>query len=127
MLDYAAVKATHIGCVILSISGFSVRGLLMLADSPLIWHRVVRTLPHLVDTVLLGSGVWLAVLLKQYPGQSDWLSAKLLALVAYIVLGFIALRLGKTRRQRITALVAALLCFAYMAAVAWHKNPLPLL
>ena len=126
MLDYAVVKAAHIGSVFLSISGFAVRGALMIADSPLIWHRVVRTLPHLVDTVLLVSGAWLAVLLNQYPGASRWLTVKLLALVAYIALGFVALRLGKTRRVRVTAFIASLLCFAYMATVAWHKDPVPL-
>jgi len=127
MLDYSVVKAAHIGSVLLSISGFAVRGVLMLADSPLIWHRVVRTLPHLVDTVLLVSGVWLAVLINQHPGNSGWLAAKLLALVAYIALGFIALRLGKTRRMRLAAFIASLLCFAYIATVAWFKDPLPLL
>jgi uncharacterized membrane protein SirB2 len=87
---------------------------------------VVRTLPHLVDTVLLASGVWLAVLLDQYPGGSAWLTAKLLALVAYIALGFMALRLGKTRRVRVTAFIASLLCLAYMATAAWYKDPVPL-
>ena len=127
MLDYSVVKAAHLGSLFLSISGFAVRGALMLADSPLIWHRVVRTLPHLVDTVLLVSGVWLAVLINQYPGNSGWLTAKLLVLVAYIALGFIALRLGRTRRTRVAAFIASLLCFAYIATVAWYKDPLPLM
>ena len=125
-MDYTTLKALHLGSVILSISGFTARGMLMLLDSPLIWNRWVRSLPHIVDTLLLLSGLWMAVLINQYPGSSGWLTAKLVALLAYIGLGFIALRLGRTKRIRVAALIGALLCFAYMALVAVSKNPLPI-
>ncbi|MFP5404148.1 MAG: SirB2 family protein, partial [Gammaproteobacteria bacterium] len=54
-----------------------------------------------------------------------WLTAKLFALIAYIVLGTIALKRGKTRKVRIAAWVAALLVFAYMVAVARAHAPWP--
>jgi len=126
MLEYPTLKTIHVACVALSISGFALRGTLMLANSGLIWNRTVRTIPHLVDTVLLASGIWLASLIHLYPGTSAWLTAKLLALLLYIGLGFVALRRGRTKRIRVTALVGALLCFAYMALVALGKNPMPL-
>jgi uncharacterized membrane protein SirB2 len=43
---YPAIKHLHIGFVILSGTGFFLRGLLMLHDSPLLrqrWIKVVRT------------------------------------------------------------------------------------
>jgi len=126
MFDYTTLKTTHIACVVLSIGGFSLRGLLMLVNSPLIWKRVVRTLPHIVDTLLLVTGLWMAVLINQYPGTSAWLTTKLLALLAYIGLGFVALRLGRTKTIRVAAFAGALLCFAYMVLVALYKTPLPL-
>jgi uncharacterized membrane protein SirB2 len=125
-MDYTTLKVLHLGSVILSISGFTARGMLMLLDSPLIWNRWVRTLPHIVDTLLLLSGLWMAVLINQHPGSSGWLTAKLVALLAYIGLGFIALRLGRTKSIRVAAFIGALLCFAYMVLVAISKTPLPI-
>jgi len=125
-MDYTTLKVLHLGSVILSISGFTARGMLMLLDSPLIWNRWVRTLPHIVDTLLLLSGLWMAVLINQHPGSSGWLTAKLAALLAYIGLGFIALRLGRTKSIRVAAFIGALLCFAYMVLVAISKTPLPI-
>lgn len=124
-MDYNTLKTIHLGSILLSITGFSLRGILMLSNSSLVWNRVVRTVPHIVDTVLLVTGIWLAVLIQQYPGSSPWLTAKLLALLAYIGLGFVALRLGRTKTIRVVAFFAALTCFAYMALVAVQKHPWP--
>jgi uncharacterized membrane protein SirB2 len=56
---------------------------------------------------------------------NGWLSAKLFALILYIVLGTIALKRGQTRGQRIAAWIAALLVFGYMVAVAITRDPFP--
>jgi uncharacterized membrane protein SirB2 len=53
-----------------------------------------------------------------------WLTAKVVALVAYIVLGAVALKYGRTKAVRSVALVAAILTFAYIVAVAVTRNPL---
>ena len=58
------------------------------------------------------------------PLQLDWLSAKLVALLVYIGLGMVALRFGRTRRHRATALLLALCSAVYMFSVAYTKNPL---
>ena len=55
----------------------------------------------------------------------DWLTAKVLALIAYIVLGAIGLKYGRTRKIRIAAWVAALLTFGYIVAVALTRQVLP--
>lgn len=125
LIDHPTLKQIHVTCVALSVSGFLLRATLMLRDSPLVYARWVRTLPHFVDTTLLLSGLWMAVNLQQYPGTASWLTAKLLALVAYVILGMFALRRGKTKRRRIIALGGALLCFAYMATVALTRTPFP--
>ncbi len=65
--------------------------------------------------------------LEQYPFVHGWLTAKVLALLAYIVLGAIGLRYGRTRRIRVVAWVAALLTFGYIVAVALTRQPLPYL
>ena len=124
-LEHATLKLVHQACALLSITGFTVRGGLMLAGSSLLRRPWMRTWPHLIDTLLLVSGVWMAVNLHLGPGNSTWLIAKLLALVVYIALGFVALRLGKTRRTRALAFVAALACFAYIVLAALNRSVFP--
>jgi uncharacterized membrane protein SirB2 len=85
----------------------------------------VRITPHVVDTALLASAIALAVMIRQYPLVNSWLTAKTLGLVAYIGLGTIALKRGRTRGLRIAAFCGALLVFAYIIAVAITKSVLP--
>lgn len=119
------LKTLHIVCAVLSVSGYFARGLLMLRDSPWLTTRFVRVTPHVIDTLLLVSAVALAVRLRQYPFAQDWLTAKVLALLLYIVLGAIGLKYGRTRKVRLAAWLAALLTFAYLVAVALTRQPLP--
>jgi uncharacterized membrane protein SirB2 len=123
-MNYLLLKHFHMTCAALSGGFFLVRGGWMLAGSPLLQQRWVKTLPHLVDTLLLASAIGLAVWSHQYPGQMPWLTAKVVALVAYIVLGAVALKYGRTKAVRSVALVAAILTFAYIVAVAVTRNPL---
>ena len=122
---YLAVRALHAGCAVLSIAGFAARGVLMLMESRVLQKRLVRVAPHLVDTVLLASAVWLAWYLGQIPFVHAWITAKLLALLLYIGLGMFALRRGRTKRQRAAAFVAALASFAYIVAVALTRDATP--
>jgi uncharacterized membrane protein SirB2 len=125
MMEHASLKLLHQGMVLLSASGFLLRGILMLGDSALLRRRWMRTWPHAIDTLLLVSGIWMAVNLHLEPGNSPWLTAKIVALLAYIGLGFVALRLGRNKRQRVIALIGALACFAYMVAVAVTRSTIP--
>ena len=122
-MDYLAVKWLHIACAALSIAGFAARGALMLADSPLLQARFARIAPHVVDTVLLASALRLAWLLGQYPFVHGWLTAKVLALLAYIGLGMVALRRGRTRAVRSAAFAAALVAAGYIVSVALTRDP----
>ena len=117
-MSYLAIKHLHMTCAALSGTFFFIRGIWMLRDSPRLQQRWVKTSPHIIDTVLLGSALTMAVWSSQYPFVQNWLTAKLLALVAYILLGTIALKRGKTKTVRTIAFVAALAVFAYIVKVA---------
>ena len=123
-MDYLLLRQVHITCAILSIAGFAARGVLMLRDSPLLQSRLARIAPHVVDTVLLGSAVALAWQSGQYPLAQSWLTAKVLALLAYIALGTIALKRGSTRTIRAIAFALALATALYIVSVALLRNPL---
>ena len=121
---YLFVKHLHVGCVTLSLAGFAARGALMLAGSPLLEARFVRVAPHVVDTLLLASAAWLAWFLGQYPFVHGWLTAKVLGLVAYILLGTVALKRGRTKTVRALAFAAALAAAGYVISVALTRDPL---
>jgi uncharacterized membrane protein SirB2 len=124
-MDYYALKYLHMSCAALSGGLFLLRGCWMLFQPARLQQRWVRVAPHIIDTALLASAVTLAVLSGQYPLAQGWLSAKVLALLLYIVLGTVALKRGKTRAVRAAAFAAALACFGYIVAVAVSKQPLP--
>jgi uncharacterized membrane protein SirB2 len=119
---YALLKSAHVTCVVVSGAGFILRGLWMLQDSPLLARRWVRVAPHVVDTALLASAIALAAATGQYPFVQGWITAKVFGLVAYIGLGTIALKRGRTRGVRLAAFCGALLVFSYIVAVATTRS-----
>jgi len=125
MAYYALIKHLHLVTIVVTLALFLLRGAWMMMDSPRLQARWARIVPHINDTLLLASGIALAVLMQQYPLVHGWLTAKLFALIAYIVLGTLALKRGKTKAQRVTAWIAALLVFGYMLAVARAHDPFP--
>lgn len=120
---YPAIKHLHVTCVILSGTGFFLRGLLMYRDSPLLRQRWIKVAPHINDTVLLAAALALTVLTDQYPFVDAWVTAKVFGLMVYIILGSLALKAGRTRQQRIVAWLASLGVFGYVASVALTKSP----
>lgn len=120
---YSIVKYSHAFLAIVSITGFALRGYWMMTGSELLAHRSTRIAPHVVDTLFLVTGIWLVVLLNLPVVGSPWLLAKLAGLVAYIVLGTIALRRGRTMPVRLVAFVGALAIYAYIVGVAISKSP----
>ena len=124
-MSNASLKFLHLSCVLLSYSLFFLRGLWVLRVSPIIQQRWVRIAPHIIDTVLLGSAITLAVQLGISPLAAPWLLAKIIALLLYIVLGSIALKHGKTRRVKLIAWLAAQAIFFYIVLTALAHDPLP--
>jgi len=124
-MDYTLIKIVHVGCAVLSYAGFFARGLLMIRSAPLLQARWVRVAPHVVDTFLLASAIALAAMSHQYPFVEPWLTTKVIALVVYIAIGMIALREGRSRRQRVVAWIVAQLVFFYIVAVALTRSALP--
>lgn len=122
-MDYATLKLVHVSSVVLSGSGFALRGALALAGSSLMQRRWMRVLPHVVDSVLLVSAIWMATIAHLNPLNHPWLATKIALLVVYVVLGAWALRRARTRRGRALAYVGALSVFAWIVGVALTRRP----
>jgi uncharacterized membrane protein SirB2 len=125
-MDYPTIKIIHIASVAASYSLFWLRGVWMMRDPLRLQAKWVNVVPHAIDTVLLASAIALAVLLRQYPLQAPWLTAKVSGLLAYIVLGTVALKRGRSRGMRVAAWIAAHAVFIYIVSVAVTKRPWPL-
>lgn len=122
MNSYLILKSIHVFCVALSASGFVIRGIWMLSDSIMLQQKLVRFLPHIIDSCLLVSAIALAYLLRFSPLEQPWLMAKILALFVYILFGSVALKRGKTKAIRLGAFIGALVALVYIVLVALTKS-----
>ncbi|HEY9148270.1 MAG TPA: SirB2 family protein [Gammaproteobacteria bacterium] len=119
---YPLLKHLHMLLALLSLAGVVLRGAMMWRGSPLLRHPLTRTLPHVNDTLLLLFGLMLLWFGPWVLASAGWLQLKLLLLLVYIGLGFIALHRGRfSRVQRISAWLAAVLVFAVMLWLARFK------
>ena len=120
---YPQIKLVHVSAVIASGSLFALRGVLMLASSPHANHAALRYLSYAIDTTLLTAALMLVTILHQYPFVDGWLTAKVLLLVVYVVLGTLALKRAQVRRVKIGCFFAALAVFLYIVSIARTHDP----
>lgn len=120
---YLALKHLHLTFVVLSLLAFFVRGIWLFMNSSMLSKKWVKILPHIVSTILLVSGIVLAVHLSMSPGSQPWLMAKIIGLIAYIGLGVAAFKVPNPNVRK-ALWVSALIVFAYIVSVAISKNPL---
>lgn len=121
---YIFVKHIHVASAALSLTGFFLRGLLMMRASPLLKARWIKVLPHINDTVLLIAAVSLAMMSGQYPFVFPWVTAKVFGVIVYIILGALALRETNTPTMRIACWIAAMAVFGWIVSVALTRQPL---
>jgi uncharacterized membrane protein SirB2 len=117
-MEYASVKLLHQTAVALSAFGFVLRGIASLRGAQWTHGRLAKTLPHVVDTVLLLSALSLAGMLHLNPVHTPWVLAKILGLLLYIGLGMVALRARLDWNIRAMAWVLALVVLTWIASVA---------
>jgi uncharacterized membrane protein SirB2 len=120
---YEMLKHTHLTALTISFLLFFVRGYLMMRESNTAKHKVFLIAPHIVNLILIVSGISLAVLLHLNPAHEPWLATKLIALVIYIALGVLTFKHPKLQVRKILWLLA-LVVFAFIVSVAESKNPL---
>ena len=121
------VKTVHVLSAYISGLGFLIRGVLAILQSPILSYRAIKTLPHIIDTVLLVSGLTMMFTWAIWPSDNVWLLAKLIALLFYILFGLVMLRWGSTARNRWLGFIGGLLVYLYMLGVAHSKSVMSLL
>ena len=123
---YLEIRAVHIGTVAAS-------GLLLLARG--LAHNLfgaswvnswpVRLLSWTIDIVLLTAAMMLTTIIRQYPFVDSWLTMKLLLLIAYVLLGYQAVR-APTRQMRWASFAAAAIIYGFIITIARAHSPLGL-
>ncbi|MGF1703900.1 SirB2 family protein [Photobacterium makurazakiensis] len=109
---YTAVKHLHMIAIALSVLLFVVRYCLMMANSTLNEKKFLKITPHVVDTVMLLSGIALILITGFMPftEAGSWLTQKLSCVLAYIALGFFTLKIGSNKVFK---------TFAFLGSLGW--------
>ncbi len=120
---YLALKHIHMTFVVLSLLLFILRGLWLFRNSAMLDKKLFKIAPHIINTIMLVSGIILALHLGMNPGEQAWLMAKIIGLVVFIILGIGAFKVRHPLAQKILW-IDALVVFAYIISVALTKNTL---
>ncbi|MDC0611098.1 SirB2 family protein [Vibrio sp.] len=123
---YLFVKHLHVLTVVLSVMLLTLRFWLSFTSSRLNQNRFLKVFPHINDTILLLSGVYLIFLTHFIPftPAAPWLTQKLFCVVAYILLGVFALKLAKNKFLKVLAFLGAIGWFAMAGHMAVSKLPI---
>ena len=121
---YLIIKNIHVTFATLTIIGFLLRAYWKASESNLHQNRATKIVPHTIDALFLATGIWLLMMLDMNPLQHPWLLAKFAAIFAYVGLGMVAFRFGRTPQIRSLAFVGAVASFAFVVGAALIKSPM---
>ncbi len=114
------IKSIHMLFILLSVSSFITRIMLAEFKPALLQVKLAKIAPHVIDSILLLSGVILVFQGNWFAGEYGWILTKFLMLLIYIGFGVMAMR--TTGMKRWGAFVLALACFGYILSVAITKH-----
>jgi|SRR5690606_16186370 len=121
-MNYMLIKHLHVTAAALSILFFVVRAYWSVSENALLQKKFVRIAPHVIDTVLLVAAILLAMMLGSAAAQ-PWVLTKIILLIAYVGVGTIAIKRGRTPRTRAIAAIIAVAIFVYIVGVAIRHHP----
>jgi len=114
------LKIFHIFFVLSSFASFNIRMVLAQQKSALLQGKLFKVAPHIIDTVLLLSGIALVFQGNWINRDHGWIISKFIVLLFYIIFGIIAMRCSGS--QRWLAFAATISCFAYIFVMAISKH-----
>ena len=121
---YPQIKQFHILLALLSGAIFALRGAFALAGMRWPQALPVKWLSYTIDTCLLTAALMLLTILPWAMFANGWLLAKIALLFVYVVLGVLAMRPQRSRRERSLYYAAALLAFAAIYGIARAHHPM---
>ncbi|MFQ3249904.1 MAG: putative membrane protein SirB2 [Glaciecola sp.] len=119
---YQAAMHLHVTAVVISLALFSFRFALLLKSSDILQKKWLKITPHVVDTILLASALFMLF----YPDRefaNAWVASKVIGVILYILSGFFALKWAKNNRSRVIGFLCAVIWIMLTASVATSKLP----
>ena len=121
-MQYLFVKYSHQIFVAITILLFNIRFFLLWRHPEKPLAGIWKAMPHLNDTMLLFTGLWLMKITHFSPFNAPWLGMKILLLLVYIVLGMIMMR-SRPRSPKFYIIdVLAMSCVATIVFLAKTKT-----
>lgn len=115
------IKVIHLVFILTSFVSFSGRFGLSIFKPEVLQNKFLKIAPHVIDTVLLVSGIALVFQGGWLEGEFGWIVSKLTLLIGYIILGVVAMRSVNTAK-RWGAFFGALFCYIGVFIIAITKN-----
>ena len=114
------IKSIHIIFIFISFASFFSRFALSIFKPELLQKKIIKIAPHIIDTLLLISGVTLVFQGNWLAGDFGWILSKIILLISYILLAVMAMRLKGSKRW--FAFAAAVACYVYIFIIAISKH-----
>lgn len=121
-MQYLFVKYSHQIFVAITILLFNIRFFLLWRHPEKPLAGIWKAMPHLNDTMLLFTGLWLMKITHFSPFNAPWLGMKILLLLVYIVLGMIMMRSRPCSPKFYIVYVLAMSCVATIVFLAKTKT-----
>lgn len=116
------ILKVHAIIALLSVVIYLVRGFWMLTNNPAVAGKGALAGASLSMLILLGTGLWLAFMSTEH-GIDNFTIVKAIGLVAYVILGVIALKPGLGKPVAIVLWLLGLGAFAYTFLFARGMAP----
>ncbi len=114
------IKLIHLVFIFSSFISFTGRMALSVYKPSLLQNKLIKIAPHVIDTLLLISGITLVFQGNWLDGEFGWITSKLTLLLGYIGFGVMAMRLKGINRW--VGFIAAITCFIAIFITAITKN-----
>ena len=121
-MQYLFVKYSHQIFVAITILLFNIRFFLLWRHPEKPLAGIWKAMPHLNDTMLLFTGLWLMKITHFSPFNAPWLGMKILLLLVYIVLGMIMMRSRPRSPKFDIVYVLSMSCVATIVFLAKTKT-----
>jgi uncharacterized membrane protein SirB2 len=115
-----ALKHIHMTLAIITLLGFLFRSALLFKQSPMLQKKWLKITPHIVDTLLLATGITLWATWYGAVFQ-PWIIAKLIMIVLYIGFGIVTFK-TQSKALRGIAFTLAIVSFATILYIARTKT-----
>lgn len=120
---YLPIKHTHLLLMAISVGFFIVRAISSITAAQWITAKWAKISPHVIDTLLVSTGIGLAIITSQYPFLTAWLTVKIGFLIAYIGFG-VAVMKAPSAGKKLLFFALAMLSVVFLISVALSRNPM---